>query len=82
MSRSLACALLGCVTLLAACGSSNSGSTGGSCTTKDSCWFVSSPEDYNTRQICNATGATFSEDACPTAGYTRKCTQVTSETTR
>jgi hypothetical protein len=62
---------------LSAC-SSDSGKKGGSCTSSDQCWFVSSPANYDVASECPLTpGGAWSANTCNTADYTRKCTQPT-----
>ena len=58
--------------------SSDSGKKGGSCTSSDQCWAVSSPANYDVASECSLTpGCTWSANACSTTGYVRKCTQPT-----
>lgn len=63
-----------------ACGGDDSAGgqrSGGSCVTDDVCMEVTRPADYDVATECGFLSGTWSQSACPTAGYVRKCTQET-----
>ena len=79
MKRAYVCvAVLGAMLGMAGCSSDDDsksgGSKGGSCTTPDQCFHVTSPADYDITPECSFVSGTWSKDPCNPAGYVKKCT--------